>query len=140
MKSGLPWFYPLTPRQAQVSELVAAGLSNEEIAKAIFINRTTLDYQVHQVFSKLDFHRRSEIVDWVTRNGPTPYPLSTRQFQLAALIAAGLTYGEIAKRFVNTERTIQARVHMILVKLDVPRRAQIVEWVRNRPRAQPLAV
>lgn len=59
------WFYPLTPRQAQVSELVAAGLSNKEIAKSLLITEHTTDNHVFSIFVKLDLDRRSQIVDWV---------------------------------------------------------------------------
>ena len=122
-------FYPLTPRQAQVSALVAAGLSDNEIANAIVINKTTIAYQVYCVLTKLGFDRRSEITDWVAHHFAAPDPLSTQEFQLAALIAAGLTNGEMARRLGVSERTMEVHVAMICRKLDFQRREQIVPWV-----------
>ena len=119
--------------------LVAAGLGNEEIAKAININRTTLDYHVHQVFSKLDFHRRSEIVDWVDRNRPARLLMSAREFHLTALIGAGFTNGEIASRFGVSERTLEVHVRSIGLKLDLQSRAQIRDWVMGPLRYDPLS-
>ena len=65
-----PWFYPLTPRQARVSELVAAGLSTKEIAKTFWISENTTAHHIHMIFEKLDFHRRSQIGVWVATHRP----------------------------------------------------------------------
>jgi DNA-binding NarL/FixJ family response regulator len=64
------WFYPLTPRQAQVSELVAAGLSTKEIAKTFWISENTTAHHIYSILMKLDFHRRSQIGDWVATHRP----------------------------------------------------------------------
>ena len=65
-----PWFAPLTARQAQVSELVAVGLTNTEIARHLGISVRTTDAHVMSIFNKLDLHRRKQLADWVTRSRP----------------------------------------------------------------------
>jgi DNA-binding NarL/FixJ family response regulator len=141
-----PWFHPLTPRQAAVSMLVADGLSNSEIAQTLFMNQTTVAYHVHCIFNRLGFQFRSQIIDWAAKNRPGPSelarprlaPLTTGESKIAELIAAGFTNGEIAKSLGRSERTIQVRVHMIVTKLDLSHRSQIVRWVGlHRPSNPP---
>jgi DNA-binding NarL/FixJ family response regulator len=66
-----PWFAPLTARQAQVSELVAVGLTNTEIARHLGIRVRTTDAHVMNIFLKLDLHRRRQVTDWVLRSRPS---------------------------------------------------------------------
>jgi DNA-binding NarL/FixJ family response regulator len=66
-----PWFAPLTARQAQISELVAMGLTNTEIARRLGISVRTTDAHVWSVFRKLDLHRRKQLGDWVVRARPS---------------------------------------------------------------------
>ena len=63
-----PWFAPLTARQAQVSELVAVGMTNTEIARRLGISIRTTDAHVSNIFYKLDLHRRKQLADWVLRS------------------------------------------------------------------------
>lgn len=66
-----PWFAPLTARQAQVSELVAVGLTNTEIARHLGISVRTTDAHVMSIFIKLDLHKRRQVADWVLRSRPS---------------------------------------------------------------------
>jgi len=66
-----PWFAPLTTRQAHVSELVALGLTNTEIARHLGISVRTTDAHVMSIFNKLDLHRRKQLADWVMRSRPS---------------------------------------------------------------------
>ena len=66
-----PWFAPLTTRQAHVSELVAVGLTNTEIARRLGISVRTTDAHVSNIFNKLDLHRRTQLADWVMRSRPS---------------------------------------------------------------------
>jgi DNA-binding NarL/FixJ family response regulator len=63
-----PWFAPLTARQAQVSELVALGRTNTEIAKHLGISVRTTDAHVMSIYNKLDLHRRKQLAEWVSRS------------------------------------------------------------------------
>jgi len=65
-----PWFAPLTARQAYVSELLAAGLTNAKIATRLGISERTTDAHVQNIFRKLDLHRRKQVAEWVSRSRP----------------------------------------------------------------------
>jgi DNA-binding CsgD family transcriptional regulator len=64
------------------------------------------------------------------------HPLSEREFEVAELVAAGLTNRQIAQRLVVSPKTISAHVTHILTKLGAGRRAEIAAWcatVRRDP-------
>jgi DNA-binding NarL/FixJ family response regulator len=66
-----PWFAPLTSRQAQISELVAIGMTNTEIARHLGISVRTADQHVWSIFNRLDLHRRKQLAEWVVRSRPS---------------------------------------------------------------------
>jgi DNA-binding CsgD family transcriptional regulator len=56
-------------------------------------------------------------------------PLTAREFEVARLIAVGMTNGEIADELSIAPKTASAHVEHILAKLGVSRRAEIATWV-----------
>ncbi|HEX5825761.1 MAG TPA: LuxR C-terminal-related transcriptional regulator, partial [Candidatus Limnocylindrales bacterium] len=56
------------------------------------------------------------------------WPLTAREFEVARLIAEGLTNGEIADRLDIAPKTASSHVEHILAKLSVTRRAEIAAW------------
>ena len=56
-------------------------------------------------------------------------PLTGREFEVARLIADGLTNAEIAGELSISPKTASAHVEHILAKLAVARRAEIAAWV-----------
>ena len=50
----------LTPRQVEVLELVAGGLTNTEIAERLFVSPKTVDHHVSALLTKLDVATRQE--------------------------------------------------------------------------------
>jgi pimeloyl-ACP methyl ester carboxylesterase/DNA-binding CsgD family transcriptional regulator len=61
----------------------------------------------------------------------TPGPLTAREFQVADLIADGLTNAEIGRRLVISTRTVDAHVDHVRTKLGFRARAQIAVWARQ---------
>lgn len=59
----------LTPREAEVLELLAEGLSNEEIADRLVISRHTVARHRENLMRKLRLHNRSELVKYAIRKG-----------------------------------------------------------------------
>jgi LuxR family maltose regulon positive regulatory protein len=62
------WEDPLTPREIEVMNLVATGLSNREAAGALFVTEATVKVHLRHIYEKLEVRGRSEAVArWVTR-------------------------------------------------------------------------
>lgn len=57
-----------------------------------------------------------------------PGTLTSREREIASLIARGLSNGEIADELVLSKRTVEKHVANILSKLALTSRAQIVRW------------
>ncbi|MFD3705999.1 ATP-binding protein [Nocardia sp. NPDC058658] len=56
----------LTPREHEVAELVARGLTNHEIADALVLSDRTAQNHVQHILTKLGFAKRSQIAAWVS--------------------------------------------------------------------------
>ncbi|MEO7997890.1 MAG: LuxR C-terminal-related transcriptional regulator, partial [Gemmatimonadaceae bacterium] len=52
----------LTPRELQILELIASGLSNKEIAAQIFVSENTVKTHSRRLFEKLNARRRTQAV------------------------------------------------------------------------------
>ena len=52
----------ITPRELEVLELIAAGLSNKEIAERVFVSENTVKTHSSRVFDKLGARRRTQAV------------------------------------------------------------------------------
>ena len=57
---------PLTEREWAILQLVAAGMSNREIAGQLILSPTTVKWYIKQIFNKLGVHRRTEAVKMAT--------------------------------------------------------------------------
>jgi len=59
---------PLTRREREVAELIAQGLSNQQIATTLTISQRTAESHVENILRKLGFTSRTQIVTWVIQN------------------------------------------------------------------------
>ncbi|HKS44246.1 MAG TPA: LuxR C-terminal-related transcriptional regulator [Amycolatopsis sp.] len=64
----------LTRREAEVAELVAAGLANKEIANRLVIAQRTAETHVERILAKLGFNSRTQIVKWHMERQETEGP------------------------------------------------------------------
>jgi DNA-binding CsgD family transcriptional regulator/tetratricopeptide (TPR) repeat protein len=60
-----PW-HPLSAREFEVSQLVAAGLTNRQIADQLVLAPKTISAHVEHILTKLGAARRTEIAAWYT--------------------------------------------------------------------------
>ena len=68
-KAPAPLESPLTARETSVLQLVAEGLSNQEIAERDCVSVSTVKTHLRNAFSKLDVKRRTQAVDKARRLG-----------------------------------------------------------------------
>jgi DNA-binding NarL/FixJ family response regulator len=66
---GTPDDIPLTPRELEVLRLIAAGLSNSEIAATLLISQETVKTFVSRILTKLDLRDRVQVVVYAYRSG-----------------------------------------------------------------------
>jgi DNA-binding CsgD family transcriptional regulator len=60
----------LSPRELEVAELIAEGLSNPAIARRLFLSRPTVASHVAHILTKLGFSSRAQIAAWVAQRHP----------------------------------------------------------------------
>ncbi len=58
----------LTRREIEVLQLVAQGLTNDEIARMLKVGRGTVESHVHHIIQKLDVSNRTQAAAWAFRN------------------------------------------------------------------------
>jgi DNA-binding NarL/FixJ family response regulator len=55
---------PLSPREVEVAQLVARGLTNKQIGETLFVSERTAENHVQHILVKLGFSNRSQIAAW----------------------------------------------------------------------------
>ncbi len=62
----------LSKRELEVLELMATGLSNNEIAEKLFVSLNTIKTHSSKVFEKLEVNRRTQAIETAKRKGIIP--------------------------------------------------------------------
>jgi DNA-binding NarL/FixJ family response regulator len=60
---------PLSDRELQVIELVAAGMTNEQIAEKLEISKRTVDNHISNILTKTETQNRVALVRWALQWG-----------------------------------------------------------------------
>jgi len=68
----------LTPREAEVLRLIAAGKSNREIARALFVSEATVKTHVNRIFAKTGSRDRGQAVRYAYQHGYADPPDASR--------------------------------------------------------------
>jgi DNA-binding NarL/FixJ family response regulator len=69
--AGRRGFDMLSRREREVVPLLAAGLSNAEIAKQLFITPKTVEHHVTNILGRLGLRTRTEVAAWAHRESPS---------------------------------------------------------------------
>ncbi len=80
--NGLPSLAPqssLTPREREITALIAQGYSNRAIAGELVISPATAARHVANILAKLGFTSRAQIAAWAAGNGSLPSMPAARQ-------------------------------------------------------------
>jgi DNA-binding NarL/FixJ family response regulator len=65
----------LTPRESEVLRLIAAGQSNREIARTLFVSEATIKTHVNRIFAKTGSRNRAQAIHYAHANGyASPQP------------------------------------------------------------------
>lgn len=67
---------PLTAREEEVAELVAAGATNREVASTLFLSEKTVERHLVNLFRKLEVRNRTELAGHLGRKRPETYRVS----------------------------------------------------------------
>jgi DNA-binding NarL/FixJ family response regulator len=59
----------LTPRESEVLRLIAAGKSNREIARALFVSEATVKTHVNRIFAKTGSRDRGQAMHYAYQHG-----------------------------------------------------------------------
>ncbi len=65
--SGAPECPELTPRQCEILNLVAEGLSYKEIGAALAISENTVKYHMGEILQRLHLKNRFQVVEWARK-------------------------------------------------------------------------
>jgi len=105
----------------------AATLLDEARTTSAAIGAATLAGAADRLTRSFDDGRQAE--PW--------HPLTEREFEVAQLVAAGLTNRQIAEQLTLAPKTISAHITHILTKLGAARRAEIGAWCATVRRDTP---
>jgi DNA-binding CsgD family transcriptional regulator len=59
----------LTPAELRTAEMAASGMTNREVAQALFVSTKTVETQLSQAYAKLGIGSRTELADALAGGG-----------------------------------------------------------------------
>ncbi|ORB17728.1 helix-turn-helix transcriptional regulator [Mycobacterium noviomagense] len=64
----------LTPTEQRVAELAASGMTNRDVAAALFISPKTVEHNLSRVYRKLGIRSRAELGQWIKQRNVREIP------------------------------------------------------------------
>jgi DNA-binding CsgD family transcriptional regulator len=110
----------LTPRETEIVELVAFGLSQKEIGDKLEISPNTVDVTVKNIKTKLDLQKSTELAAWYFINtyhitlNLSPIKRAMISLSFLALMVVSLFEGFNPERSFRTMRASRAQVSRTL--------------------------
>ena len=110
----------LTPRETEIVELVAFGLSQKEIGDKLGISPNTVDVTVKNIKTKLDLQKSTELAAWYFINtyhitlNLSPIKRAMISLSFLALMVVSLFEGFNPERSFRTIRASRAQVSRTL--------------------------
>jgi DNA-binding CsgD family transcriptional regulator len=72
-KRTVETMFDLTLRERRISEMVAGGASNSDIAEQLFISLATVEYHLTKVYRKLGIRSRTQLANVLRRGSASQY-------------------------------------------------------------------
>ena len=67
LRPAAPLPQPLSVRESQILQHIAAGNSNREIAEALYLSLRTVERHIANIYLKLDAHNRADAIAYAVR-------------------------------------------------------------------------
>ena len=64
----------MTAREREIAALIGLGKSNSEIARGLVLSKRTVEKHIANIFAKLGFTQRAQIVRWAMAQELTDNP------------------------------------------------------------------
>lgn len=99
----------LTPREAEVAELLAWGAAKKEVADRLYISTRTVENTTRNIYEKIGIQKATELCVWwfCTRCGIS-FDLSPIKRQLLSVALLFLTLPHVANHTDDTVRIFRA--------------------------------
>lgn len=76
----------LSPREIDVAELVAKGMSNKEVATILFVAEKTVKFHMTNIHRRMGFKSRAQLIAWCGQFGETGMPARASQDTEVAIV------------------------------------------------------
>lgn len=115
----------LTPREREIVERVAMGLSNKSVAYELGVCESTVATHLARAMRKLGVTRREALVPRPQASATLSH-LTAAEREVVALVLSGKTDRAIAKARGTSPRTVANQLRSVFRKLDVSSRCELL--------------
>jgi DNA-binding NarL/FixJ family response regulator len=120
----------LTPRERQVAAAVAAGASNQQVAKALSMAAKTVECHLDHIYTKVGVSSRVQLAvvlgirSCATLTGSCQ-SLTRTEHRVATLIGVGMSNRLAANQLYLSEKAVEYHLRNIYRKLSITSRSQL---------------